>query len=342
MTDDTTQVLEDQQILQETVANERIVTHPRLGTLRFTVPTLATQRKIDEAVRAKRKQLLNTTITINDPEAPGGKRKVPAFKSKEVLAQEYMELGWWTAEQEVKRQELSKEQVKTITELELLGFDSDGALYEQFVELREDFLDHFKDHEELDSLTESIFEVTTAGATPTLDSYKILRDKALSTDVDEWIEELTLAHRMYELYTELVQQASDLAEIETEYMSLFNDSWQEQLQYYQRLAQVYHCVQYTESKESLWKSLDGVEEEEDVELIRWVFTELNAFWQGLTEETRERMNKYSFMPRLTVEQESSDGSQSQPDSKNDGDSQESEPISSTPVSETSGNSQSPN
>lgn len=342
MMDENTQLLEDQQILQETVANERIVTHPHLGKLRFTVPTLAVQRKIDEAVRAKRKQLLNTYITIDDSEVPGGKRKVPAFKSKEVLAREYSESGWWTEDQELKRQELTKDQVKTITELELLGFESDSVLFEQFVEIREDLLAHFADHEELESLTETIFGATTAGAESPAEFYTSLQNKALSTDVDEWIEELTLAHRLYELYVELVEDSTALAEIEAEYMSLFNDSWQEQLQYYQRIAQVYHCVEVMKDSSSIWDSLDAVEEEKDIELIRWVFTELNAFWQGLTDETRERMNKYSFMPRLTVEQESSDDSQSQPDSKNDGDSLESEPTSSTPVSEEPENSPSPN
>jgi len=341
MIDENIQILEDQQILQETIANERIVTHPYLGDLRFTVPTLAIQRKIDQAVRGKRKQLLSTYIDIDDPEVPGGKRKVPAFKSKEVLAREYSELGWWTEEQELKRQELTKDQVKTITELELLGFESDSALFEQFMEIREDLLSHFAEHDELDALTETIFAVTTAGGEVSKDSYTILLNKALSTDVDEWVDELMMVHRIYELYLELVKGSAALAEIEAEYMSLFNDSWQEQLQYYQRLSQVYHCVEKLENGDSLWENLDAVEEETDIELIRWVFTELNAFWQGLTEETRERMNKYSFMPRLTVEQESSDDSQSQPDSKNDGDSLESEPTSSTPASEEPENSPSP-
>ena len=61
MTDKDTS-LEDNQVLTETVFNEKIVIHPDIGEIKLTAPTLKIQRNIDAAIRKKRKELLNSLL----------------------------------------------------------------------------------------------------------------------------------------------------------------------------------------------------------------------------------------------------------------------------------------
>jgi len=81
----------DAQILEETVFNERLVTHPKLGQIRLRLPNLEIQRKIDAVGRAKKKFLKEAqdTVTAED----GKVTRVQAYKSRDQLAKEYAELG---------------------------------------------------------------------------------------------------------------------------------------------------------------------------------------------------------------------------------------------------------
>ena len=100
----------DQQVLIETIFNERIVTHPKLGPIRLRLPTLEIQRKIDAVGRAKKKFLKDArdTITAED----GVVTRVPAYKSREQLAKEYAELGWWTDVEKLRLADLQEQHVQ--------------------------------------------------------------------------------------------------------------------------------------------------------------------------------------------------------------------------------------
>src|SRR5213079_1705649 len=116
----------DLQILQETTFNERLVTHPKLGKIRLRMPTVEIQRKIDAVGRAKKKQLKEAKDTITDEQ--GNVTKVPAYKSREQLSKDYAELGWWTDSEKTRLTELGEQHVQLLTELELLGFESDASI----------------------------------------------------------------------------------------------------------------------------------------------------------------------------------------------------------------------
>lgn len=332
MTDKDTS-LEDNQVLTETVFNEKIVTHPDIGEIKLTAPTLKIQRNIDAATRKKRKELLNSFDTIEDPKNPNKVKRVPSFKSKDTLIKEYRELGWWTEEQDDKIEELTTKNMELIAELELLGFESEEDLEEDIQDIRKDLCTHFEEHEKVDKFVTSIYALCQFEEEYKTKDDVLLRKNAESTEVDDLLEKLYDLHKMYKTITEAIGLTSDLRELNAEYSSLFSDSWQEQLSYYTKIAQLFYCTETVETGEPLWPSVDNLEITDDVELFRWAFAELSAFWQGLTDETREKIAKYSFTLGLSAEKPSSEDSPAPPESKQDGESQ-TEPESSSTVTDT--------
>lgn len=310
---------EDQQILTETVTNERIVDHPTRGKVRFRMPTLEVQRKIDTLSRTKKKILRDTIDKIPDPDAPNGYRIVPAYKSREILAKEYAALGWWTEEHDQELLEVTREYTDILTQLELLQFESEDYIYMKLSEHKDRLLKLFEESV-TDELKEVVFRVCMVGGDPEYADLTTLRDAAPSTEVDDIINEILILRKQYDCYMSLAKCHIKLFKIESERTSLFQDSWQDQLQYYIRLAQVYSCCDYVDSNKPLYNSIDEMEKETDLEFLRWVFTELQAFFQGTSSEARERLSKYSFTDRLNSKPSSSEESPVQPVSKQDGDS----------------------
>ena len=319
MTDNFEKETEDRQILQETVTNEKIVTHPTLGKIRLRIPTLEVQRRIDSAARARKKYLKDAKDRVEDAQAEGGFKLVPSFRSKEQLRREYAELGWWTEEREAELMELSRQHIEVLTQLEILEFQSEDDIYEGLMEARARLIELFKDSSDINSI---IMRMTLPGDESFSESESKLKENAPSTEVDDLLVVVSTFQDQYKNYVELAKVYSKLTALQTEYSTLFSDSWQEQLQYFIRLAQVYYCTENADTQQPLWKSIDELEKDKDLEIVRWVFTELNSFWQGLSDETRERMAKYGFTNRRNTENTSSEDSPVPPKSSPDGESQE--------------------
>jgi hypothetical protein len=327
---------EEDEILSEIATNERIVTHTEYGTVRLVIPTLKTQKLIDAAARKKRKELKAAVDEIEDKDNPGKTIKIPAYRSRATLRKEYIELDWWSDEQEEKLQELSGKHVMLLAELELLGFESENGIYEEMANLRTNLKKEFEkyDSEDREEILVAIDQITLLGAEGSLEDEKVLRTAALSTTVDDLLDELTVIKRLYDAYIEILNVYNELSVLQQEEMQLFSDSWQEQLRYYIRLAQVFYCITKVQDGEPLWPSLQAVETETNIEKVRWAFDELNAFWQGLTEETRERMGKYNFILGRGDEMLSSAESPETLEFKIDGDLQEEVPTASIEASVT--------
>jgi hypothetical protein len=160
--------------------------------------------------------------------------------------------------------------------------------------------------------------------------------------VDDILDELTVVKRLYDAYVEVLEVYNELSTIQLEESQLFADSWQEQLRYHIRLAQVFYCITTVKDGEPLWTSLDAVEAETNLEKVRWAFDELNAFWQGLTDDTRERMGKYGFILGRGDERLSSAESPEAQEFKTDGDLLDEELTISSEVSATENLSATPN
>lgn len=316
---------EDRQILHETVTNEKLVTHPTLGLVRLKMPTLEIQRKIDSAARARKKYLKEAKDKVEDSEAPGGFKFVPAFRSKEQLKKEYSDLGWWTQEQEDELQDLIRQQMNLLTQLELLEFDSEEEIYEMLKECQDKLLELFKDFPEIRPI---IIKITIPGIPTLSQDETTLKEKATSTEVDDLLDTVTKFQEQYTNYADLAKLFNELSTIQNEYNSLFSDCWQEQLQYYIRLAQVFYCTEKADTNKPIWESIDGLEKDKDLEIVRWVFGELTAFWQGLSDELREKMAKYGFTNRRSEKDSYSEDSPDPSKLSVDGELQEKSPESS--------------
>jgi len=312
----------DAQILVETVFNEKIVTHPKLGQIRLRLPNLEIQRKIDAVGRNKKKFLKEAqdTITAED----GTVTKVPAYRSREQLAREYEELGWWTDVERLKLTDFQEQHVQLLTELELLGFESDVDIYLNIKNIYDKLVVLCKaengdtPQEVLNALT----MMTIPGATLNSSDMNLIKENSSTTEVDDLLDQLTVFHKQYNTYIKLAQIYSDLVALQSQQSQLFSDSWQDQLQYYLRLAQVFYCTEKFEDHKPIWPSLNAIETEQDIELIRWIFGELNAFWQGLSDETREKMDKYSFTSPRNIGASPSEDSPVPQESSQDGEPQE--------------------
>lgn len=318
--------MEDSQVLQEAVFNERIVKHDALGKLRLRMPTLAIQRKIEADVRGYKKVLLSTKDTVDG-------KSVPAYKSKQVMMKEYIEAGWWSLEKEQERTDLLQRQISLVAELEILGFESEESLIDELHVIRDQLLSGFGD-DASGELMEVVEEVCSPGGEMTMENRKLLLANSTSTDVDDAIDALALYQRMYESYIDLLSITTKVAEIETEYSNLFADSWQEQLQYFQRLCQLYHCITKADTDEHLWETPFDIETETSVADIRWLFNELNDFLQGITEDVQERRRKYDFFGQWTGERSSTEELPVEEMSKSDGEEPEKMPETSSEVTVT--------
>lgn len=327
---DNIRIQEDEQILDETITNERIVEHPTKGKIRFKLPTLELQRKIDALGRSKKKILRDTIDKIPDPETPLGYRIVPAYKSRDVLAKEYASLGWWTDEHEKELQDVIRDFTTTLAELEMLQFESEQTIYVEMARIHDRFLKLFEESI-TDELKETLSRVTLVGGDAAYEDLKTIRDAAPSTEVDDLLVEVEVYRKQFDLYAKLANLHDKLLNLESERTALFQDSWQEQLQYHIKLAQVFVCCEYVDTNKPLYDSIDTLEKEPNIEFLRWVFTELQSFLQGTPREARERFSKYGFMDRLNLKKSSSDESPVQPQSKLDGDLQENKQITSPEV-----------
>lgn len=328
---------EDSQILSEIVANERILTYPGKGKIRFRFPTLQIQRKIDAATRLKKKLLRETVDELPDPDSPSGFRLVPAYKSRQMLQQEYQSLGWWTPEQEEKMEELSRLYVESIARLEILGFESFDSISEHMQEMGytlHKLTDNELTLEETKEVTEAIFRLIQVTLPSSKEDTDLVKKHAVSTEVDDILASIEKLKAQNAAYMDLVNYYGDLTKLEQDRSSLFADSWQSQLEYFTKLAQAFYCTEYADTRLPLYDKIDDIEKEEDTEFITWMFTELQALWQGLSDAARDRMGKYAFMHRLSFEQSSSEESPAQSQPNEDGDSQEKPQEISTPVLDT--------
>lgn len=332
------QIMEDEQILTEVVLNERVITHPKLGDILFTMPTLEKQQRIDRIVRGKKKLLMREKIEVEDENDPTKTILVPAFQSKAVLEKEYEELGWWGPEQSQALKDLEQEMLTLVASLELLGFDTYEVLLEDFQRIRVELTKHFVELEDdkvtADEFKEVIDRVALPGQTISAVDFDFLKDHAGGTVVDDWLEELQTVIHKFDSYLNLIDTQQAYVEAQKDYLSLFSDSWQEQLQYYARLAQVFYCTEKVSNGKRLWENIPALERTDDQALVEWTLTELTAFWQGLTDEARERLGKYSFMSRRSEEKPSTEDSPVPPPSNEDGEPQEKQPESSLEVSDT--------
>lgn len=326
---------EDQEILTETVTNEKIVEHPTKGKIRFRTPTLELQRKIDAVARGKKKLLRDATDHIPDPDTPNGYRVVPAYKSRETLAREYDALGWWTKTNEDEVIKVSGKYTELLTRLEVLEFESEERIFQDLAESQQRLLKLFEE-QITDEIKELIFRVTLVGGEAAYEDTKTLKEKASSTEVDDILDEISIFRAQYDCYLALATVHVELLKIESERSALFSDSWQEQLQYYIRLAQVYYCSEYAATGKSLYPTIDDMEKETDLEFVRWIFTELQAFWQGISTEARNRLAKYSFMAPLNLNKLLPEESPVQQESNKDGDLVMKQQIPSLEVTVTSG------
>lgn len=313
---------EDSQILQEVVFNERIVNHPKLGPIRLRIPNLEIQRKIDAVGRAKKKYLKEArdTITAED----GTVTVVPAYKSREQLSREYAELGWWTDVEKTRLTELREQHIQNLTELEVLGFESDVAIYQGINDIVTRLFDLCKEENGNipEEVSTALADLSIPGIMPKATDINLLREHGASTEVDDLIERLKNFNKQYNIYIKLAQVYNELTALQSQESQLFSDSWQDQLQYYLRLAQVFYCTERAEDRKPIWPTLNAIEAEQNIELIRWTFSELNAFWQGISDEQREKMNKYSFTNPRNTEVSSSEGSPVPQESSPDGGSPE--------------------
>lgn len=328
---DNTRKREDSQILSEIVSNERIVEHPTRGKIKFRFPTLQIQRKIDAATRQRKKILRETVDQIPDPSSPSGHRIVPAYRSRQVLEHEYKESGWWTDEMDSKLNELSNLYIGYVTKLEILGFESIDSTIDELDDIRSQLngLVSSDNDDEANEILNSILRLTTPNVEVTSVDTTRIRDAATSTDVDTILDRAEVLRDQYLSYTEMVKIYNEVSKLDQEKNSLFADSWQSQLEYYTRLSQVFYCVSSGDESKPLYEKIEDIESEQDTDFVSWLFTELQALWQGLTDESRERMGKYSFTRRLSTDKSSSEESDAQPEIKVDGDLLEKMPSTST-------------
>jgi hypothetical protein len=303
----------DRQLLDELLRNGRIIQHPTYGEVKLQRPTAKKERLIAE----KRQRQHHTDLQARMPD------NTPAVLSRAQLEKMGIERGVWSEEDNQRLAVLKTDIAKLMVALEGSGFVSEAdTLLEYQLEVNK-LIDLYPadDNEAVEAILR-FFDLDAEGDPADM---KIIRDRAITTEADDMIEELmTRRSQMYH-HGRLQQFQVELQELTARYVRLTQDSIESRYERAEVLAQIFYCATRPDGT-TLWASFDDIEDANayDIEVLR---EELYFFWSGYHKDLVGMLRKNRFTVRVpeTTSEVSSDASPGHPESNSDGGSQESKP-----------------
>lgn len=316
--DDRTQEAAETTLEHELFFNERVVTHPKLGSIKMTRPTLEHDRLIAEE---RRRQFQRD---IKDPD----------ILSREEIAVLASKRGMWSDDMDKRIDELTAKTGEAMGMLEGLGFkDFDGVLadYDNAVK---DVLALFPAPPEGDEanveIRERVFKYfNLSEEAPTFQERTWITDRATSSELDEKMERAELIRTQLDVLKRMGDVNKELDILHVKRTRLFVDSVEARADRAQQLATMFYCCRNADTGTPLWPSIEAMRNA-PIEDVDFVMAEYQLFQHGITEEFRSMLSKYGFRKRLSDTGDSSDASPVQPSTNSDGASAASAP---TPSSE---------
>lgn len=300
---------------QELFYNERTIEHPTFGQVCLRRPTPAQERLISEA---RRKQYHSDL-------------KDDAILSKDEIEAIAVRRGMWSPTLTQKIQDLTVDAGRLAATLDAFGFESMEVLLKDYDQTVSDLLDLYEEEEEVRAAILRYFSMADDAASLTSDRSAIL-DAAPSTVVDDLVERGEAQKDQIRALEAMFKFRQELNELQVKQARLYVDSLESRADRAEELARIYYCCTQKDSGAPLWPTFADIWncKAEDMEIL---VLELAYFVNGISQEYRDKAQKYGFLPRLASMRRSSESSPGQPQSNSDGESQESEVTDSSPATE---------
>jgi hypothetical protein len=304
---ETQQRTTDAVLQDELIRNERIVKHPKFGTIKLSRPTPRKERLIAEVRRQQyHKDLQDASIL-----------------AKSQLEQIAIQRGMWSEDKTLRLSNLSHRVGEIMGILDTVGYQSVEKVVDEYYALVGKLAEQFESQELKDTVV-AYFNLDS----PSDKKLKVkLMKEATSSNVDDMLSEGDLMRDQIDLLHEMAKTRKELNELQVQHTRLFVDSIESRADRAEELAQLYYCISDMDGKH-LWPSFDEIMDQPPEE-IEFLMTEMFYFINGITEEFKAILGKHGFVKRQTTTVEASDDSPDLPPISLDGESQESEQVSSS-------------
>lgn len=299
----------------ELIRNERIVTHPVLGTIKIQRPTPRKERLIAEARSREYNRLIADPGVLSNAEL-------------EVLA---TRRGIWDEDQTSRMNELSGKSGQLMGLLQALEYDTVDAVSDEYGTLYSRALELFSG-EDAATTREAIERYFSLEEDPQLEDRAAITTAAPSTEVDDILDRADVVRAQMDLLMELTDVRNELTKLQLDYARIFKGSLESQTSRVEELAQMYYLCTNAETGEYLWPSLDDAWDL-DPEIIEFLMTQLFYFANSIDPEYQELLEKHGFTKRVADLKQLSEDSPVHPQTNSDGEPLQDEPTSSGDISE---------
>lgn len=304
--DERTQQAVDTTLANELMRNERVVLHPKFGSVKLSRPTPEQEAQIADV---RRKRYHTDLFDDADPK-----------RSKDELRERAIAKGMWREEYEEQIQDLTRHMGEAMGILDAIGFRSLDSLIAKYQTSVQALLDLYPDNEEIQGVIRTYANLDLE---PQSGDRTRIMDEAPTTKVDDLLEDTDTFRSQIDLLQELGKTRTELEKLRSREIRLFVDSLEARAEREEELARVYHCATSVETGKPLWPSLDAMRKA-PAEDVAFLVLEMAYFVNGVTEEFKEVLGRFGFTQRLIGTSDSSDDSHDQPESSLAGDSPESE------------------
>jgi hypothetical protein len=288
---------------QELLRNERIVQHPTFGAVRLRRPSPDQERSI---ANERRKQFHRD---MQDE----------SILSRDQLERLATQRGMWSPDMREKIEDLSRKTGQAMGILEAIGFKNVETLIADYEQSRLGMIALVEENEETQAAMTRYFDLDGEAL---LTDRSLIANGAMSSEVDDLLDTADALRQQIKVLTEMAKVRRELSDLNLKQTKLFVDSLEARADRAEELARIYYCVAHATTGAPLWPSYDAMWQA-NADDITHLMDEMYFFLNGITDEFKNILGRYGFLQRLSDTDDSSDGSPVQPQSKTDGELQES-------------------
>lgn len=298
--------MHDSKILQEIADNARRISHPEFGEFTISRPTNRIQAEIDTARTRSINRDLQAREIVEDPYT-GESKEVPAFLTRSAKAEQLRFHGLWTLENETEIERATEAYRNACFDLDAAGYDGVEPLESGLKEVRTELTAILPAKEKITEAIKVVApDLNTAIDGPDLttdaeiEKYgaarEVLRKAGKSFQVDSLLERADNLHKLCGLYRNAVKAQAELVAMRIVELGLFADTLEARADKAAQVAKVFYCTKTQDGKRP-WSSIADLEQE-DLEKIHWLLTEIEKFERidpSATEEDLRRQDRFNFL-----------------------------------------------
>lgn len=303
----------DSQLLTEIAANEREVSHPKLGSFLIKRPNHRTFAQIDSARSRAMNADMQTKVSIVDPET-GKSTFAPAYFTRNHKKKVLEQFSEWSEKDEVDITEAEQAYRNACIALDSAGFESTKVVLDAYEVAYKEMV-ALLGPEKVEKLSaplgslfpETVLDNTIEGLKTLSGNYITARSTvekaARSNDVSALLDRVDVLHKQYDLLLLGMETQTALFMLKLKEITLFADTIESRADKTAQLVKIIHCVLNPITRTPKWSTVDACEEESP-ELLGWLLNEVETF-EKLEEPVagEKDPNRFNFLLPLVATSE---------------------------------------